>query len=348
MAQGRCPSCGHSYNGKRCRNCLYEPFGDTRPSFALHQETPERPPVRQQESPVRPGFPNRPRKQQTEAGKTILKGLGTLWAVMLLLSGFVPILFEAFDGVGASFIEATPEPVPLPADGTVLYEDADIQVIADWDGTPIDSDIPIFVQNFTSKELTVCTDGVAVNGCMAEDVFFYCDAYPNSVTMADLWVDMDLLGEMGIKEGQYIQMTIDVMDEAYNSLVENAPAELGTPYTQDLSISGTILYDQDGFQLIYKGMDRDQFGDPRLVFYAENQTEQFLELSGNELRIDGESTGCWLWQNFLPGTKGIFYGRIHDFSIPDDNALAEVELFLNPAGDWNVAAEMGILNFHLK
>ena len=356
MAYRRCPSCGHDYNGKRCKNCLYEPFGDIRPSFELHQKDirprQEAPPVRRPAASSRPGYPKKSRKQPDTA-RTILKRLGTIWSVILLLTGFLPMLFEAVSDVGSSFVEVNvtreTEPLPLPAQGIVLYEDADVLVMADWDGnTPIDGDIGIFVQNFTGEDLIVCTDGVAVNGCMTGDVFFYCNAYPNSVNRATLWVDMEILGEMGIKEGQYLQMTIDVMDEDYNMIVDNAPAVMGSEYIQELSVSGNILFDQDGFQLIYKGMKQDQFGDPLLVFYGQNDTEQFLELSANELLINAEGTGCWLWQNFLPGTRGIFYGHIHDFTIPDAGALAEVELFLTPYGDWNVAGEIGVLNFLLN
>ena len=354
MTSRRCPSCGHSYNGKRCKNCLYEPFGDVRPSFELHREEAlprrEAPPIRPSAPPSRSGYPprSRGRRKQSQAGKTIFKRLGTVWAVILLLTGLLPMLFEVMDNVGSSYMTATRETIPLPAEGTVLYEDADIQVIADWDGTPIDDNIPVFVRNFTGKNLTVCTDGVAVNGCMTDDVFFYCDAYRDSVTRADLWVEPDVLAEMGIQAGLYIQMNIDVMDEDYNMLVENASAALGDPYIQELNGSGDILYDQDHFLLVYKGMDEDQFGDPRLVFYAENNTERLLELSANELLINGEETGCWLWQNFLPGTKGIFYGRFHDYIIPKGNVLAETDLFLTPDGDWNQEIYLGPVNFQLN
>lgn len=355
MAYRKCPSCGQRYNGKRCKHCYYEPYGEVRTSFDLHreEETPKReaswqqvPQPQRRAAPVRPAFPTRTRKQ-SETGKTILKRLGTIWAVILLLTGLVPTLLEAFWDVGSSFVEATPETIPMPNSGVVLYEDADILVLADWDGTPIDSDIPIFVQNFTGEDLTVCTDGVAVNGCMVEDVFFYCDAYRDSVSRATLWVDMETLGERGIKEGQYIQMTIDVTDEDYNVLVDDAPVTLGSEYTQELSDSGMIIYDQDGFRLVYKGMYEDQFGDPLLVFYGENATEHWMELSSNELWIDGEETGCWLWQKFLPGTRGIFYGYIHDDLVLPDNALCEVELFLTPDRDWEQEIDLGVLNFPL-
>lgn len=355
MATRRCPSCGRSYNGKRCKNCLYEPFGEVTTSFELHtadvSSRRDIPPVRRQAAPARPGYPARSRKKNT-AGKQILKRIGIFWIVLTLVSSLLPVLVDIVTDLGGSHEEVwapQPEPIPLPEDALVLYEDADVMVLAGWDGlSPIDEDIPIYVQNFTGKDLTVCTDGVAVNGCMSEDIFFYCDAYRNSVSRATLWADPDVLGKLGIQHIRHIQMSIDVMDEDYNMLVDGAIAEAGDGYLQEMEASGKVLYDQDGFRLVFQGWETNSYGNSTLFFYAENNTDSFMELSGNELMIDGKETGCWLWQNFLPGTKGIFYGRINDFTIPDNDVMVEVELFLTPDGDWSRDIEIGLLNFHLN
>ena len=354
MAYRKCPSCGQAYNGKRCGNCYYEPFGEVRTSFDLHREEefPKREVPRREVPRPRAAssYPARNRKGSGD-GKSVFKLLGTIWAVMLVVTGVLPMLFEAFDNVGSSYQSVTvaPEPLPLPNSGVVLYEDADVLVLADWDGTPIDSDIPIFVQNFTGKDLTVCTDGVAGNGCMTDDVFFYCDAYRNSVSMATLWVDMDILGEMGIQEVQSVQMAMDVMDvDTYENLVDNAMVSLGEDHVQELSNSGTIVYDQDGFQLIYQGWDENAYGEPRLRFYARNDTQSAIELSGDGLLIDGEDTGCYLWQKFFPETQGVIYGYLYDFDLTGiDNGLVELNLYLYPEGGWTEES-VGILNFQLN
>lgn len=351
MAYRKCPSCGSGYNGKRCKNCLYEPFGEVRTSYDLHREeaVPKREVPRREVPRRSPAYPTQNRRKSGD-GKSVFKLLGTIWAVILLLTGVLPVLFEAFADVGSSFVEATPEPVPLPKDGIVIYEDADILVLADWDGSsPIDDDVLIFVQNFTGKDLTVCTDGVAVNGCMTNDVFFYCDAYRNSVSMATLWVDMEILGEMGIKEVQSLQMAIDVMDvDTYENLVDNAMVSLGEDHVQELSHSGTVLYDQDGFQLIYQGWDEDAYGEPRLRFYARNDTQSAVELSSDSLLIDGEDTGCYLWQKFFPETQSVIYGNLYDFDLTGtDSGLVELNLYLYPEGGWTQES-VGILNFHLN
>ena len=353
MSSRRCPSCGHSYNGKRCRNCLYEPFGEITTSFELH--SPEKALRREasadRQSPVRPTFPARSRKKNT-AAKQILKRIGIFWIALSLISGIFQALPDIVADLGGAYEEVwapQPEPLPLPESGLVLYEDADILVIADWDGiTPMNGDIPIYVRNFTGDDLIVSTDGVAINGCMLQDVFFYCDAYRNSVSRADLWIDMALLEQTGIEKAQYLQLSIDVMDEDYNILVDNALAAVGNVYTQELDASGEVLYDRDGFRLVFQGLETFSSNDSILYFYAENQTDHFMALTANELLISGKETGCWLWQNFLPGTKGVFYCHLTDFVMEDGNAPAEVELFLTPDGDWEQEIYIGIVNFPLN
>lgn len=346
MASRRCPSCGERYNGKRCKNCLYEPFGEVRTSYDLHQEEILVP--REIPQPDR-SRPARKQKRSSSAGKVLLKRLGTFWVVFMLLTGAVPALVEIVGDLAAeSFMEATPEPIPLPADGIVIYEDADIQVIADWDGeSPIDGDISIFVENFSNEDRIVCTDGVSINGCMIDDVFFYCDAYRNSVSMATLWLDMEVLQELGFKEVRYLQMAIDVMDEDYNLLMDDAIYDTGGVYVHELDEDGLLLYEEEGFRLIYQGW-RSSDGDSILHFYGENTTDSTLELSGNELLIDGKETGYWIWQKLLPGAKRVFYVYLQDFVIPDGDVSAEVELFLTPDGDWSREILLGSISFPLN
>ena len=341
MANRRCPSCGQSYNGKRCKNCFYEPFGDVRPSFELH---PARPPVPHREPPLRPIRRKQPKK--SSPGKAILQRLGILWAVMLVTTVILPMVFEVFENVGSSFEVAAPEPIPLPADGIVLYEDADIQVIADWDGeSPIDGDISIFVENFSNEDRIVCTDGVSINGCMIDDVFFYCDAYRNSVSMATLWLDMEVLQELGFKEVRYLQMAIDVMDEDYNLLMDDAIYDTGGVYVHELDEDGILLYEEEGFRLIYQGW-RSSDGDSILQFYGENDTDSTMQLSSNELLIDGEGSNYWIWQKLLPGAKRVLYLYLEDFVLPDTEIWAEVELFLTPDGGQEIY--IGPVNFLLN
>lgn len=350
MAIRRCPSCGHSYNGKRCKNCLYEPFGEVISSFELHpRQSPS-----QQASPSIPhrqrSSPSREQKKHS-AGKLILKRIGIYWLVLILITSFLPAVLNFVTDLSFSSEEVwapQPETVPLPQEGIVLYEDADILVLADWDGvTPIDQDIPIYVQNFTGKNLVVCTNGAAVNGCMAPEVFFYCEAYRNSVSRATLWIDPAILEDLGIQQIRHIQMAIDVADEDYNLLTEGAFVAVGDGYQQEMDTSGEVLFDQDGFRLIFQGWETDIYGHTTMYFYGENNTDMPLELSGTELLIDGKETGWWLWQNFFPGTRSILSARLIDFEIGSGSAVAEMDLFLTPNADLTQERYLGTFVFPL-
>ena len=354
MAYRKCPSCGQSYNGKRCGNCLYEPFGEVQTSYDLHREV-EAP--RREETPLRrTSVPRTQSRTQTrrKAPGGLMKRIAIIWgvvAVIIVVTSFLSAFFSMMDGVGSSFVSIQAEPeIPMLAEGYVLYEDADILVKADWDGvSPVTGAVTIFVQNFTGKDLVVCTDGVAVNGCMVDDVFFYCDAYPNSVSMATLWVDMETLEDMGIGSIEGIQMAIDIMEEdSYDMMVEDCITGWGGEFRQDLYTGGTVIYDQDGVTVIYQGWEIDEYGDTRLQFYVDNSTETILDLSSSELLIDNQGTSTYLWQRFFPETKAVVYGNLYDFALPDDaNCLVELELYLTPDGDWEREVESGALSFHL-
>lgn len=350
MAMRKCPSCGQRYNGKRCKNCFYEPFGEVTTSFDLHQdmELPQ-----QEAAPSRPRVPARPgttRTRRKSRGGGV-KWVAIVWSLLMVtgvLGSVVSYIFEAVEDVGSNFLQATPESVPLPADGYVLYEDADVLILADWDGvSPIAEDVPIYVENFTGKDLVVCTDGAAINGCMTNDVFFYCDAYQNSVCRATLWVDEQTLEELGIKEIESLRLAIDIMEEdSYDILVEDYITGWGGDTQHTLDTTGVFLYEADGVTVLYQGWEVDEYGDTRLRFYVANNTESALELSSDEIFIDGQQTGAYLWQKFFPGTKAVIWGNLYDFEL-EQSAEAAVELYLTPDGNWENEVETGLITFGL-
>lgn len=351
MATRKCPSCGQRYNGKRCGNCLYEPFGnEIRTSFDLHRE-PDAP--RPRSAPARRN--TMPRTQPSGAGKKLGLIFGISF-VIIFLSVTMGVLIAAFESIGASYEEvwAEPEPIDMPADGLVLYEDEELLVLADCDGSsPIAGDIPIFVENRGDREVVVCTNGVAVNGCMVDDVFFYCEAAPGATSMGTLWIDMETLREMGIVTILKIQMLMDIYDaDSYDSIVSACPLEITTdwdgPHVQAMDDSGDIFYSQEGLTLIYQGWEVDEYGDYRLRFYAENGTGRYLELSSSELLFDGQESGHYLWQSFFPDTRAVIYVNLYGLDTLEETELVEFSIYTVLDGDWNTQTESETLTLILN
>lgn len=208
----------------------------------------------------------------------------------------------------------------MPENGTVLYNSSGLLIKADWeDGSPIDGNIRLIVQNDTAQDLSINSTAVAVNGCMQDNVFFYCDAPHHALAEGTLWIDSEELAEQRICPVKNIRGLWDIYDtDTYEAVLLDQSFSLSTDggenYIQSLDGSGTLLLDQEGIRLVYQGYEADEYGGFRFRFYAENTTGETLLLSSDEVSLDGEVTDLYLWQTFLPDSKGYCFLEVYDLS----------------------------------
>ena len=339
MAQRRCPGCGAPYNGKKCRDCLYTPF--TAAEYRTHYEE-----IRP--APVRQAIPVKSRRRPARTRKRRLGCFGIIAAV-IFLNVVLGILSAAFDAISHTLAEEPwiqPEPVAMPEDALVLYEDQELLVALDWDGTgTIAEDLRVYVQNTGDTDMVVCTDGVAINGCMTGGAFFYCEAAAEAVSMGTLWLDEYELENLGIREAANMEMYIDIYaSRDYEMVADDYHAAFsavhGDGVIQELDASGRVVYDQDGILLVFQGWATDTEGDTLLRFYAENNTGSFLELFSSELLVDGQGTGNYLWQNFFPGTRAVVDVWLYDEKISGSAESLQFDLGITLDKGWDTVTDL--------
>lgn len=351
MARSRCPGCGAHYNGRKCTQCLYVPF-DTEES-GYHSvpvyEKPSAPTPRPAAPAPKPYGKNTApwqQKKKSAAGTKVTSSILAVIVVMVLTSVF-NIIMPMLEDFSASVSYAQPEPAPdlaMPMGGLVLYEEEDLLVMADWEeGTPIEGDIRILVENRTGRDLIVQTADAAVNGIMADPVFFYCDALDGCISEGTLWVWPEDLQYLGIDQISWVDLCLDIYDnETYETVCYTDVIRMKTgvpPADRTDELPGFPIYDADGLILTYLGCEQTESGSYLLSFYAENCLDRRVSLSTTEIGLDGLSTDTFLWQNLLPGSRAYFTTEIYDPAYLELPALEDAEtmefvLYADDPTDW--------------
>lgn len=327
----RCPGCGKVHSRKTCPHCLYTPFQEEEFLPASHRKWGEVTNTSVPRDPRRistiPQWQKRTAPRQRRSRRPVqgpLKAFVLFFVVLSLLPSVLGLVIslteDAFSSV--SFARQEPAPLPehlqLPEDGLTICDEGGLALVADWDGSPIDGDIRIVARNDSGKDLTVCTNGVAINGCMYDDAFFYCEIPDGSTNEAWFWIDMeDLFETTGIKSIETITFRTEVYDsweyKAFLPIMTTTLCPSGNgDFLQKLNKDGQLLFDRDGVCLVYQDAWETDRNSWVFRFYGENNTDKVLNLYSDEVYIDDEGTGHFFGQLFLPQTAAVIDLEFYD------------------------------------
>ena len=342
MARYRCPCCGMPYNGKRCRECYYEPFTE---EIAHRNHVHEGEPlvirgVRKAAAPV--SSPKRLNECDTFPGRKKSKMSPLKW-VFLILAVLVCLYSELSEVIDGDIIQDFPderwtEREPLEdlddlKDGVVLYHSGDVLVAADWrNGQAYDGPIWIYVQNHSGRDLTVYTEQLYVNGFAMGYSSYYCEADAGETAGAELWIDSDDLERNGIDTISEIQLQLTVFDtETYETLGQSGSLLLSCAvpqgFVQTVDDSGQVLYERDGFRVVCRGIRGDVCTDAYLELYLENESGQPVDIYMAETYVNGEAAEVYLRCRLLPGTRSVIQAALYNLPSIGVDTVADISSF---------------------
>lgn len=193
MARYTCPSCGASYNGRRCRACFYENFSEEIPHGAhVHQgeplviDAPARRPIPKKDpfgcdKPSRkPVFPRREKKQRPFAG---------LLTIFLLIYSFLPLVRNWGLELEARETAAQMEMV-LPEDLVELFHQKPVTIcLPQGELADLTDGIRLWIRNDSSRDLSVQLKQLSANGSVMEGATLLLEASAESWGMGTLYLN---------------------------------------------------------------------------------------------------------------------------------------------------------------
>jgi len=307
MAKYTCPSCGAAYNGRRCRECLYEHFneeiahgGHTHKGEPLVIDAPVRRPIPKKD-PF--GCPPKGKRQKTaRRNNPVLRFLVLLFAIYSLL----PMVrnwgleLEARE-------EALVQPeMAVPEDLVTLWEEGPITV----------SIQPRYLENFAAEDpriwvhnelnkmdVSVRTRYVMVNGFVLPTSGLYVDAAGGLYGMGTLYLYEQELQDANIREIRELTFVLEAVDEDYSVLFVTDPITLsvdGRPFEPEWNVEGGLtLVDEEGLYMESLGWFPDgrnpEYQNGRHLFYIENNTDSDLSMDAFDITLGGEEADLYLW-----------------------------------------------------
>lgn len=359
MARLKCPSCGNPYNGKRCRNCLYEHFSEeiahgnhTHEGEPLVIDAPVRKPIRRA----------KPFDCDTRTKKRRIGRLPVLLAVLLALIGPVlDIVTEIVSDTISEVVHTAPEPLPIPEDGLTLYEDDSLRIIADWEnGQAYEDGIRIYAENNSDYDLTVTAQEIIVNGWMMETSYLYCEAQKGRQGMGTLTLDEEYLRYAGISAVTEISFYLDIWDQdTYNSVAVSPRITLLADSPETLPeqeiIDGQLLYESEGIRVTCLGYYADEYEpdvlhEGKILFLIENNTDHYLHVWSPVIRVNDQDTTLSLWNQLHPDTRAIGTMYLYGLEELELTSLDQLELTLEFADrdDYNYSEQSDMITVNLQ
>lgn len=333
MARFTCPSCGASYNGKRCRICNYEHFseeivhgGHSHRGEPLVIDAPARKSIPQKDpfgcdpKTRKPVFPKREKKQRPFAG---------LLTIFFLIYALLPMVKDW--GLELEAREAQRE-MTLPQDLVILHEEGPITVSTQprYMNEFQDAGLRLWVENrLNHNDVYVTTKYVMADGFVLPNSGVYIEGSAGAYGMGTLYLDGENLKDASIDRVRELSFVLQCRDESHTLLFETDPItitrEITAPQAPDFS--GHLLIDEEGLRMEALGHwsdpERPRYEQGRLLFYLENNTNAFLRISTPEVTLGGEAADLFFWCDLPADSRAVVRMDLQaleklDFSTPSE------------------------------
>lgn len=215
MDRFSCPSCGSTYNGKKCRACGYEHFSEEiRHGNHTHCGEPL----------VITGSKRRPIPRNDPFGcekKTRKKHPLVRFLVLLaLIHSLMPMLrnwglkLEELENRPAAMITAQPEPILLPENMVIFHQKDGITIFTTPEQLADLNAFCLYVHNESSMAVTVSAGAIRVNGTELPHAALVCNARSGEIGKGWLEPDVNEWEAAGIQEIHNLSFDLAVLQNS--------------------------------------------------------------------------------------------------------------------------------------
>ena len=315
----RCPCCGAPYNGKRCRECYYEPFTEEI-AHGLHTHEGEPLIIEQPEDrPVRRSVPTRQKECRQYSGRRKKTSPKWLWPILIVTAFMVAqyVLTEFITEKVSSMSSLWSD------DGDTWETEAVIR--------PEDFHHQTYVRNGSDKDVMLMSSMDCVNGYMTEDRLFFILLEAGREEMTSIWVNDTDLESGNIETIGELSFCLEVTDASdYNPLDSTPPITLRADKNDVRSVEsgGTTVLEEAGITLTYTGSEGELCEDGAFRFRVENHSERNIWLYTMETYVNGESADLFLFDELAPDAWGKCEMWLYDADVERVRDITSLELVL--------------------
>ena len=219
---------------------------------------------------------------------------------------------------------------------TVLYEADGIKVTAKGlEEGLFGTDVKFLIENDSGENVLISSSAVSANGYMMPASALYAEVAAGKKSNESLTLLSSELEQAGIDTLADLQFYLKIQDPTTWETIQTSDLlTLNTSaagYEQPANDSGDVLYDENGFKVVCKGLKQDVIWDGTVVFYMENNSEKAVSIYAENVSVNGFMQDIYLWSNLRPGTKivdGMSMIDLSDLEITNINEIKNIEFTL--------------------
>lgn len=240
---------------------------------------------------------------------------------------------------------------------TVLYEAEGIKVTAKSlaDGL-LGTEVKLLIENDSSKNILITSSSVSANGYMMPTAALYAEVAAGKKANESLTLMSSELDQCGIETLAEMQFYLQIQDPETWETIKTTDlitlATSATGYTQPVDDSGDVLYNENGYKIVCKGLKQDIIWDGTVVFYMENNSSKAVSIYAENVSVNGFMQEVGLWSDLRPSTKmidGMSMIDLSDLEITNIDEIKTIEFNLRivDAETWEdiVTTDAMTLNF---
>ena len=240
---------------------------------------------------------------------------------------------------------------------TVLYEADGIKVTAKSlaDGL-LGTEVKLLIENDSSKNILITSSSVSANGYMMPTAALYAEVAAGKKANESLTLMSSELDQCGIETLAEMQFYLQIQDPETWETIKTTDlitlATSATGYTQPVDDSGDVLYNENGYKVVCKGLKQDIIWDGTVVFYMENNSNKAVSIYAENVSVNGFMQEVGLWSDLRPSTKmidGMSMIDLSDLEITNIDEIKTIEFNLRivDAETWEeiVTTDAMALNF---
>ena len=219
---------------------------------------------------------------------------------------------------------------------TVLYEADGIKVTAKSlaDGL-LGTEVKLLIENDSSKNILITSSSVSANGYMMPTAALYAEVAAGKKANESLTLMSSELDQCGIETLAEMQFYLQIQDPETWETIKTTDlitlATSATGYTQSVDDSGDVLYNENGYKVVCKGLKQDIIWDGTVVFYMENNSNKAVSIYAENVSVNGFMQEVGLWSDLRPSTKmidGMSMIDLSDLEITNIDEIKTIEFNL--------------------
>ena len=363
----RCPECGQRLNTNYCDICMRKvPFGgvklanrrdpwENRDGSSAHRWEKDHECISFADGKKAKKTTYRSyRKAANKKGASVV---AIILAIFSLLPAVFGLIEEAVDSISVREPEysisdgfvAAGEPGAENVPGVIfqeIYNANGIRITANSAGLSYgDYTIFVTIHNDTDQKIAVDFNLVSVNGYMVP-FGLYQDVKAGKSEETYLTFYNGDLEEAGIEQIADVSFVMDVYDEdTYEDIVTGELLTIQTDYTgtaeSAVDIYGLELYNDGDFRIVLTDVTLPGYDDCELTLYAENNSGDKVNVSCEEMWINGETAQGYYSKTLRTDTRAIDRLYLYDLEELNIEALSDVEdisleLYVEHMDGWDI------------